>query len=196
MLLELSTFKKRNKIPNNPIVNGFILESVFLQGLQNLRFFETLSGGEKYTFDIHYLCALGTNEKLTCMEAGVLYHLHHKHPVIDAVGVLKRRDRRKHHLVFIQISLSKYSSHSSKIEDLYVKIDCNELNSKFSSIFQYYMEITENLIKSKKAFYVYVSPAEVPPKVSKLLTRYKYPDLRVGVIPKLSETNNLVSRVV
>ena len=132
---------------------------------------------------------------LTHLERGVLYHLRYKHPVIDAVGVLKRRDKRKHHLVFIQVSLSRYSGHSSKIQNLYHHIDCSELKLNFSSLFQYYMSITENLVKSRNAFYIYVSPCEVSPKASKLLTKYKNPSLRVGMIPKISETNNLITRI-
>ena len=62
----------------------------------------------------------------------MLYHLRYKHPVIDTVGVLKRQDKRKYHLVFIQISMSTYSS---KIEDLYAKIDCKELKSDSALIF-------------------------------------------------------------
>ena len=113
LLMELSTLKKRNKIPSNPIINGFIFEAEFLQGVRNLRFIETLSDDENLTFDIRYLYSLGIDEKLTNMEAGVLYHLRHRHPVIDAVGILKR-----------QVSMSKYSNHSSKIQDLYGTIDC------------------------------------------------------------------------
>ena len=155
--MELSTLKKNNKIPSNPIINGFIFEADFLQGVHNLRFIETLSDGKNFTFDIQYLYSLGIDEKLTNMEAGVLYHLRHRHPVIDAVGILKRQDKKKYHLVFIQISMSKYSSHSSKIEDLFGTIDCKELKtSSFASIFDFYMSMTTTSVKTRKAFYIYV----------------------------------------
>ena len=197
LLMELSTLKKSNKIPSNPIINGFIFEADFLRGVHNLRFIETLSDGKKFTFDIQYLYSLGIDEKLTNMETGVLYHLRHKHPVIDAVGILKRQDKKKYHLVFIQVSMSKYSSHSSKIEDLYRMIGCKELKtSSFASIFDFYMSMTAALVKMRKAFYIYVSPFEVGPEASNQLIGYIYPDLKIGVMPKLSETESLVSRIV
>ena len=97
-----------------------------------------------------YLYSLGIDEKLTNMEAGVLYHLRHRHPVIDAVGILKRQDKKKYHLVFIQISMSKYSNHSSKIEDLFGTIDCKELKtSSFAFIFDFYVN-DYNISQNKK----------------------------------------------
>lgn len=173
LLMELSTLKQSNKIPSNPIINGFIFEANFLQGVHNLKFIETLSDGKNFTFDIQYLYSLETDEKLTSMETGVLYYLRHRHLVINAVGILKRQDKKKHHLVFIQISMSKYSSHSSKIEDLYGMIDCKELKtSGFASIFDFYMSMTTPSVKARKAFYIYVLPSEVGPKPSKLLMGY------------------------
>ena len=79
------------------------------------------------------------------MEYGVLYHSRYKHPIVDAVGILKRIDKIKYHLVFIQISMSKYYSHSSKIEDLYESVDCMELKNHQYYIYVYiYIAIRKN----------------------------------------------------
>jgi len=51
------------------------------------------------------------------MSENALYHLREQHPVIDAVGVFLCSDATKW-LLLIQISLCKYSSHSSKAGDL------------------------------------------------------------------------------
>ena len=187
------TLKKSSTIPSNPIINGFIFEADFLQGIHNLKFIKTLSDGKNFTFDVQYLHSLGIDEKLTNMETGVLYHLRHRHPVIDTVSILKRKDKKKYHLVFIQISMSKYLSHSSKIEDLYGMIECKELKtSGFASIFDFYTSMTTASVQARKTFFIYVSPSEVGPKASKLLIGYVYSGLKIGVMPKLSETNNLV----
>ena len=130
LLKELSILKKNRKVPNNPIINGFIFESEFLQGIEQIRLIETITYHRRFTFQVEYVCTLGSNEKLVSMEYGVLYHLRCKHPVVDAVGILKRTDKMKNHLVFIQVSMSKYYSHSSKIQDLYDEsVDCIELKN-------------------------------------------------------------------
>ena len=146
---------------------------------------------------MEYAYTLGENDKVVSMERGVLYHLRHKHPVVDAVGILRRMDKRKYHLVFIQVSMSKYSRHHTKIEDIYDKVDCIELkNSSHTSILEFYKSMTSPPVTARKAFYLYISPMEVDNKSSKLLTGYVYPDLKIGVTPKLSNTNSLISTIV
>lgn len=89
----------------------FIYENEFLAGIQKMRLIETVADGKHITFEVEYAYTLGDNDKVVSMECGVLYHLRHKHPVVDAIGILRRMDKRKYHLVFIQVSMSKYSGH-------------------------------------------------------------------------------------
>ena len=93
--------------------------------------------------------------------------------------------------------MSKYSGHSSKFEDLYRMIDCKELKtSGKQNLFDFYISLTTGVVKARKAFYIYVSPCEVGRKASKLLMGYTYPNLKIGVIPRLSEINRVVSKIL
>ena len=53
------------------------------------------------------------------MDIGASYSLKYTYPVIDGVGYLKYNDKVS--LVFVQISLSNYSNHDSKLTNLFIK---------------------------------------------------------------------------
>ena len=57
-----------------------------------------------------------TSDVITELSHGMLYHLKYTYPVIDAVGYLDVDNVAS--LVFVQVSLSPYSSHSTKMSDL------------------------------------------------------------------------------
>ena len=59
------------------------------------------------------------SELIAKLEVGILIHLRYTYPVIDAVGYLCVDGEPS--LVFMQISLSKYSQHDTKLKDLLVK---------------------------------------------------------------------------
>lgn len=109
LLNELAKLRKKRKIPSSPIVNGYIFEEFFQEVYHHLHYYiEAYSFEDNFTFQVDYLHTLQNGEILASMENGVLYHLRYNHPVIDAVGLLRRKDKKKYYLVFIQVSMSKY----------------------------------------------------------------------------------------
>ena len=59
---------------------------------------------------------MNDNEIVSSITANVLYCLTYKHPVID--DVLKVKIKKKKWLVLLQVLLSLYKQHHSKINDL------------------------------------------------------------------------------
>ena len=92
------------------------------------------------------------------MSENALYHLREQHPVIDAVAVFLGSDATKW-LLLIQISLCKYSSHSSKAGDLKKQVVGAEKNTTDKSVdwLQYYNDMVP---QAQKCMYVYLSPNE------------------------------------
>ena len=57
--------------------------------------------------------------RLRTMHKNTLYELRVLHPTIDGVGYLKEQGSDQEWLVFIQVFLSKYARHYSKLTDLF-----------------------------------------------------------------------------
>jgi hypothetical protein len=92
---------------------------------------------------------------------GVLYCLRPCHPVIDAVAYIEMAESPW--LVLIQVSLSDYKSHSSKLCDLKNSLTGVEksFNNSPNSWLDYYRSfIPESKREDCKCVYVYVSPKE------------------------------------
>lgn len=145
-------------IPRIPIIQGFIYEAEFFKTMMTQRNLTVNTKTETKTCQVH--CVLDTNniEKMTC---GVLYHLRYTYPVIDGVGFFHIEGRKKSSLVFIQVSLSKYSRHETKLSDLLTK-KAPECSGK--CILQHYRDLCPSGLCTKKALYVYISPHPYPAK--------------------------------
>jgi hypothetical protein len=102
-----------------------------------------------------------TNLPVRGLLDGVLYYLRPCHPVIDAVAYIEMAESPW--LVLIQVSLSDYKSHSSKLCDLKNSLTGVEksLNNGPNSWLEYYRSfIPESKREDCKCVYVYVSPKE------------------------------------
>ena len=59
-------------------------------------------------------------QALSHVSTSVLYKLRYAHPAIDGVGFLTETSTNKVWLVFIQVSLSSYQHHNSKLKDIHM----------------------------------------------------------------------------
>ena len=125
---ELAVMRRDEKVPSNPIVNGFIFEENFFTEIGKMKTLHVITK-EMPIITLHFAVVetLQTGEVLKNMTSGVLYHLRYKHPVIDGVGIMERGKTKKKWLVMIQVSLSSYKSHRSKISDIAKYLPCPEL---------------------------------------------------------------------
>ena len=132
------------------------------------------------------------NVPLQELHEGVLYHLREKHPVIDAVGLL-RDSEKELWLVLIQISMSTYQTHRSKAQNVKDFVNGAEKATCICNIQHTLLSYYEKLVLgvSFKSLYVYVSPKQLlqsGENPSSLLqdtgiySRTK--DLYLGLIPK------------
>ena len=144
---------------------------------------------------------------------GVLHHLRPFHPVLDAVAYVNIKDNPW--LFLIQVSLSEYKSHRSKISDLTNKIQGieKETNLKESkkkketepdcTWLEYYrQQLPENVSSQCKCMYLYISPENfVEPDTRQSLRDYdlrnsdKSVDVYFGCIMKGSGSAEFVKQV-
>ena len=100
-------------IPDVPLVHGFVYELYYVN-LMKLRKTMSMKGhSESKIVDSKEVSDVDVIAELLL---GTLYHLKYTYPVIDAVGYLEVDGVPS--LVFVQVSLSPYSSHSTKINNL------------------------------------------------------------------------------
>ena len=92
---------------------------------------------------LSYVCR--KSDTLIKLDRSVLYQLRYKHPVIDGIGILQD-ERNVSWLAFIQISLSPYLSHHTKVTDLFEHHVCRETPSgsdKIRTLYSYYVEMCD-----------------------------------------------------
>ena len=140
------------ELPDVAIVHGFLYEQKFImkmrrcepitvEGLTEVRLIRIR--GVRYT------------EIITDLTEGFLYHLKFTYPVIDAVGYLSVNETLS--LVFVQVSLSPYGKHQTKLEDLFT-MPAPEDQTK--TIFEYCKDLIGKGQRRRRisALYVYVTP--------------------------------------
>lgn len=131
------------------------------------------------------------SETLKALDKSVLYQSRYKHPVIDVIGILED-ERHVWWLVFLQISLSPYSSHHSKLIDLFKHHVCPELTADDDTLYEYYIAMCEDVVP----IYVYLSPKEVYEEgYRELIRRRSKENVNFAVIPKGSDTSKEVEIV-
>jgi len=140
-------------IPRVPIVQGFFYEDHFFQLMTEKDLTVRISSEQK-KFIVHSVLE---PSKVTDMTCGVMYHLTYTYPVVDGVGYFKEAEwsTKNVTLIFIQVSLSKYSKHDSKLNDLIAK-KAPEDSQK--SILEHYAGLCPKGFCIKSTMYVYVSP--------------------------------------
>ena len=134
------------------------------------------------SFSLSYVCK--QNTVLEHMDKSVLYFLRYKHPVVDAVGILQD-EKCVWWLVFLQISLSSYLSHRTKVTDLLEQHRCPEINSSCETLYGYYKRMCEVDVS---AIYVYISPREIykGSEGKKIILRRSKSEIQYGTIAKES----------
>ena len=96
------------------------------------------------------------------LRGGVLYDLRSRHPTIDGVGLLNEEKTLIPWLVFIQISLSAYDEHHSKLSDLLTlpSKKPKELKGPCQrTLYSYYKQLAGTEVKN--VIFVYISPEEM-----------------------------------
>ena len=90
-------------------VHGFMYELHYVRTLRNVK--------SMALRDVEIIIdAVEDSTEIKKLPAGILYHLRYTYPVIDAIGYLKVNGN--YYLVFVQLSLSEYRYHRTKMSDL------------------------------------------------------------------------------
>ena len=95
----------------------------------------TMDNDNPVTLSFNILRVERPEGRLTTMHTNMLYELRVFHPTIDGVGYLKEEGSGQEWLVFIQVSLSKYSHHRSKLTDLFTNktsMKCMPMEMKYT----------------------------------------------------------------
>lgn len=178
---------------HNDAVKGYRFQAHFLNNPGVLHITCKRAGGTPTLIVFDNVVPLPASEGLALdrLSLGSLVQLREKHPVIDAVGRLKDQGG-KEWLVLMQVSLSKYDQHKSKVGDLYntitwpesvsaTKVDCSWL--------QYYRNLCNSTLD---CMYVYISPKELGPDPDFVLgekgVRSRTKELYLGLVAKGSST--------
>ena len=198
-------------------VNIMHVNNVFMHGIRfedetcsNIPHFEVCYGSKNKvegtcTLSVEVRTTMKLDEPVRELKPGVLYHLRPLHPVIDAVGYLRGKDNISW-LVLVKVSLSDYSHHDSKAEDLLkppVKCELT-VDKEANTWLQYYRgRIKAVSMETKvKQLYIYVSPGEFieDGKVHETLEKYSHlsvaDDFFFGLVLKSSKTARLVDKYV
>ena len=102
---------------------------------------------------------------LTQLQTGTLYELRTCHPALDAVGLLNEKGTAKSWLVFIQISLTEYKHHRSKISNILIPPKSKKSmpsSSAANTLYSYYRNLANLSSRDddKDVIFVYVSPQD------------------------------------
>lgn len=151
------TIYNSKTIPDVPIVHGFVYELHYVNQMKLHKTMSVKGHSESKIVNIKEVCEVDVIAELLL---GTLYHLKYTYPVIDAVGYLEVDGVPS--LVFVQVSLSQYSSHSTKINDL---TTTKAPENKRKSILKYCQDMIKSTQRRKKKspelLYVYVTPPEL-----------------------------------
>ena len=191
-------------IYDNSIIRGIVLEHTFF------KYFQTNTNFHVYTSFVGNMkvfeCILNTKHQVRCVPIqklykSVLFQLRFGHPVIDGVGLLFDQ-QNKCFLVFIQVSLSTYSDHKSKVYDLFkYKSNSPELK-KHPNLFEYYQSLAKTAypkFNRKNCLYIYISPMnawdESDKPILELLQKHAGSMVKVGVMYKSSHLYQFLKNV-
>jgi len=134
-----------------PIIKGFYYEDIFFAQVMRDGFVNVKLGDEIKRYTVNHVLS----DKCDSAMIGVLYHLNYTYPVIDGVGYLKCNNGRENDVavLFIQVSLSKYYNHSTKLEDL---LEYPAPDDAGKTIFDHYLTLCPKSYRIREFLYVYV----------------------------------------
>lgn len=148
----------------NPIILGLLFEHALCNELKNFevsycRQQDVAPISARFGFNTTVAMSTAVNELVN----GTLYRLRPRHPVIDAVGYLMEGSQPW--LLLMQVSISTYSNHTSKVKDLLNPVDKSErdVESRAKNWLQYYrsrVPFNNTAEVSLKFMYIYISPRE------------------------------------
>ena len=99
------------------MIDGYLFEEKLFQFMNNAKRLDVVTNtGESLSLSLSYICR--KNETVLTLHKSALYQLRYKHPIIDGIDILQD-ERNVWWLTFIQISLSPYTSHHTKVTDLF-----------------------------------------------------------------------------
>jgi len=154
---------------SNPIVEGFLFEAEFFRSFQSSSILlDVVCCSVQIPSKLHFLEFSPVVQKLdvplTTMNVGFLYQLRARHPQIDGLGLLCEEKQKKQWLVFVQVSISLYKDHKSKLSKL--THVCQQRPQELSKVtgrttlFSYYKNIAK-ISEDTNILFLYISTAEV-----------------------------------
>ena len=198
---DLHYTKKR---PMFPIVKDYYFEDALLVDLRvlSVNYNNSSERTPRSTQLTIQVCTEQTQDPLTrTMSVGVLNRLRPEHPAIDAIGVVEDQSKKKW-LLMLQISLSEYKKHRSKVEHIYNYVSGLEGEGGVTWL-QYYQGLLPETLKEIDCMYVYVSPKQIgttdPYEVMQehgVKSRTKSPTLYFGVVGSKTVTDRRIATVL
>ena len=184
----------------NDIMKGYRFEYTFLRHTGELCLTCTEVGGAPTCYTFKGLICQHTveGEALNSIGINSLVHLRDSHPVIDAVAKLKDQNNNQW-LLLVQVSLSCYARHHSKVGDLLKSITWPEKENRATSAnwMQYYQDMCE---PGTKTMYVYISPNQIDDNPEDVMResgiRSNTKFLCLGLVTRGSQTHNNIKQMV
>ena len=158
LVTELSKLQPTLPLPKNPVIDGYVYEEKVFHFMNNAKKLDVLTNKESLCLSLSYVCK--KSDTLIKLDKSIMYQLRYKHPIIDGIGILQD-ERNVWWLAFIQISLSPYLSHHTKVTDLFKHHACHETRSasdEICTLFSYYMDMCDIPVAP---IYINISPEEV-----------------------------------
>ena len=145
---------------NDDFIRGYHFERLVCDTIQELAVIcQSTDDKCTHTFRFESYSAMTGTEPVTELVMGVLYRLRPCHPTIDAVAYICD-EQNQPWLLLIQVSLSKYSAHTSKVTHLTNPIKVHEASVRAERNYvEYYRSCIVNSGSTKVA-YIYISPEE------------------------------------
>ena len=200
VLLECVKSDKLRAI-NDRSIQGILFEHVICNELKEIQvsycgYTDVEVKSARFSFRVNVAMSTAVKQ----LVAGTLYHLRPGHSVLDAVGYLVVDEQPW--LLMIQVSLSTYSNHKSKLGNLLDAIDKKEkeYDSNAKNWLQYYRSRMPTAKSDLKFMYIYISPLEFLDfgKPSDTLeyhgTITSQEDVFVGLVVKSSDCANFVTK--
>ena len=184
----------------NDIMKGYCFKYMFLRRIRELCLTCSEYGSTPAIFmfqDLNYQHA-EEGEALNSIAMNGLVHLRDSRPVIDAVARLKDHNDNRW-LLLVQVSLSWYTRHRSKVADLLKSITWPEKENRADTVS--WMKYYEDMYGSgTKTMYVYISPNEIDDNPEDVMRETGIhsgtQSMCLGLVAKGSQTHSDIQQMV
>ena len=155
----LEDYSSDEAIRAMPAFQGLLFEKRVCENLHQLNIHAINQEDQVKDWCFVIVDSISSKDAVSALSVNILHHLRPGHPAIDAVCLVESSTTKSLCLLLIQISLSKYSQHSSKACDIRKPVTADEKlrNPSASSIVDYYKQLAPS---SDNVIYVYVSPRQ------------------------------------